>query len=793
MNKATIVLPSARAIRHEQLLLKSDTLFLPNYVTMSEFISKLCIVKDFIIADEDSRVLLLLEASDFSSFSKLRIERNFFTFTKNSTYIFKFFEELSVEMYDINRLDTSDIYAEYEEHITILQELYKRYEALCSERKILDRIFLPKLYTFNDRYAKINRDIEVHIEGHLTNFELELLDKCCEYANVNLILNTSAFNSKMQSRFSELGMELEKNYTYTISLNKREIIDKREIIKNKTIACESFSESILQVAFIKQKIYGFIKKGFRAENIAVILPDEKMAEVLRSFDGESNFNFAMGEPYSKTLSYEKLNSTCQAIEQDSCENEARLERVGDELYLELFGIYYKKTFEVDFIAFLNRYKESIGSKRELKIFEEEIYSLKNILPHMSEMSVKSLLSVFLQRVASRTLDDVRGGKITVMGVLETRGVEFEGVVIVDFSDSNVPKRSDKDMFLNTQIREIASLPTMSDRENLQKHYYQMLINRSCEVAISYVKSSQSSASRFLKQLNIQEKTPHPELDYADILFERSFAHVPEQSDKCPWGAKMEEKIVGEYNFKEKKLSATKLKTFLTCKRKFYYKYIQNIKNHEIPKDMPQEWEIGTAVHSALKELYEKKNSYTSAEELKKDLHKELDSACGKSELDKYLISLQKRRMSDFCENEVERFRDSWHVELCEKSLECEFAGVTLNGQIDRIDKRGDEIFVLDYKTGNYPIYTAKNFTEATDFQLEFYYLLSKQLGEVVGCGYYDLKESKIIPEAFLEEKLAILESNIKDILLHDTHEFDKCEELKSCLFCEYKIICGREN
>lgn len=792
MHETIIVLPSARAIRHEQLHIKNQTLFLPNYITMSEFINKLCIVEDFKIADDDSRILLLLEASDFNAFSKLQIERNFFTFTKNSTYIFKFFEELSAEMYDINGLDTSDIYAEYEEHISILQELYKRYETFCRERKILDRIFLPKLYTFNEIYVKINNNIEVHIEGHLTNFELELLEKCCEYANVNLILNTSSFNTKMQSKFFDLGVELEKNYTYTISLNSKKIIDKTEIVKNKTIVCESFSESILQVAFIKQKIYEFVKKDLRAQNIAVILPDEKMAEVLRSFDNESNFNFAMGEPYAKTSSYEKLHATCQAIEQDSRENVARLSRVHDAHYAELFGIYHKKAQEVDISAFLNKYKESIPSKREKKIYEEELYSFKNILSFMHDMSIKSVLSVFLQRLAARTLDDVRGGKITVMGVLETRGVSFDGIVIVDFSDSNVPKRSDKDMFLNTQIRKIASLPTMSDRENLQKHYYQTLINRSKEVAICYVKSSQSSASRFLKQLNIEEAKTHAELEYADILFQKKLPSVRAQ-----------EKIVGTYNFKEHKLSATKLKTYLSCKRKFYYKYLQNINNHEIPKDMPQEWEIGTSVHLALKELYSKKSSYKNVEELKKDLHKELDSACGKSELDKYLISLQKRRMIAFCENEVRRFKDSWHVELCEKNLECEFAGVTLSGVIDRIDKRGNEIFVLDYKTGNYPIYTEKDFRQATDFQLEFYYLLVKQFEREsalqgheaaikFSCGYYDLKESKIVHEQFLQEKLGVLESNIKDLLMHETHEFDKCDDAKDCLYCEYKIMCGRE-
>ena len=118
--------------------------------------------------------------------------------------------------------------------------------------------------------------------------------------------------------------------------------------------------------------------------------------------------------------------------------------------------------------------------------------------------------------------------------------------------------------------------------------------------------------------------------------------------------------------------------------------------------------------------------------------------------------------------------------------------MTLEGQIDRIDKRANEIHVLDYKTGLYPIYTAKNFTEATDFQLEFYYLLAGGFGNVVGCGYYDLKESKIVYEAFLHEKLAVLESNIKDLLRIEDVNFEKCEDTKNCLFCDYKIMCGRE-
>ncbi|MDQ7060360.1 MAG: PD-(D/E)XK nuclease family protein [Sulfurimonas sp.] len=351
------------------------------------------------------------------------------------------------------------------------------------------------------------------------------------------------------------------------------------------------------MAFIQQKLYEFVKKGYTPEQIAVILPDENLAKKLKSFDEKSNFNFAMGESFKESLMYKELYATTQALDQKSKENYARLQRVGDELFVSLLSIYHKSSQEIDIIEFLTNYGEKFSDKRALSIFKEELYSFKNILKFMHGMNVKSLLSLFLQRLGSRSLDDVAGGKVTVMGVLETRSVAFDAVIIVDFSDSNVPKKSDKDMFLNTHIREVANLPTMRDRENLQKHYYDLLISRSSEVAISYVSSSESNGSRFLKQLNIKEKKVHEESEYANILFQTQEINSYEPKE-----------IIQAYSFKDKKISATRLKTFLTCKRKYYYKYVEHLYGHEIPRDMPKEYEIGNVVHLALNNLYTKKIS-----------------------------------------------------------------------------------------------------------------------------------------------------------------------------------------
>ena len=781
MHTQTIVLPSARAIRHEQLALEEETLFLPNYITMSEFISKLCIVPEYKHIDDDTRVLLLLEASDFDSFTELQIERNFFTFTKNSSYIFKFFQEISAEKYDIALLKNADIYGEYEEHISILIELYHRYESLCMERKYLDMIFLPSLYEFHESYARSHEKIVIKVDGYLTNFEFELLEKCSQCTELILLFSASRFNLKMQKKLNAYGLDIEPNYSYEIDWNKHEVLRKKRYEKNSNITCSSFSEALLEVAFVKSKIYEFISKGYAPENIAVILPNEARANMLRSFDGKANLNFAMVESYTTSAIYRKLHATMELIELDSVENEARVERLGDELYIKLYSLYKKRVADVDVLTFLEEIGAEAAPKREREIYQEELHSFQAVIPFMQEMSIQSLLKLFLQRLSQRSFDDIRGGKITVMGVLETRSLSFDGVIILDFDDKSVPKKSDKDMFLNTFLRESAGLPTMHDRESLQKHYYDMLINSSKEVAIAYVNSQESAPSRFLKELDVQEESLYEEAEYAKILFSRK-----QQNNYC-----FEDKII-PYSFKEVELSATRLKIFLTCKRKYYLKYIAQIREHTIPADMPQEHEIGTAVHLALKELYSKQSSYSDAAYLQKDLERELDAICVKSEMEQYLIALQKKRLQKFTEQEIERFAQGYAVIACERGLKVEYGGMTLVGQIDRIDRGADGLEVLDYKTGSYKLYTKNSFMEATDFQLEFYKILASSLGKVSRCGFYDLKEGTIVAEPFLEEKLAILESHIKDLLSIESIDTKMCEDEKSCLYCEYATVCGRE-
>ncbi|WXG60951.1 hypothetical protein VB002_05660 [Campylobacter concisus] len=79
-------------------------------------------------------------------------------------------------------------------------------------------------------------------------------------------------------------------------------------------------------------------------------------------------------------------------------------------------------------------------------------------------SLKQLSEIFLLNISRLSIDDVGGGKISVMGMLESRGMKFDGVIIVDFNDNFIPARSANEMFLNSKVRQKAGLISYIERE-----------------------------------------------------------------------------------------------------------------------------------------------------------------------------------------------------------------------------------------------------------------------------------------------------------------------------------------
>ncbi|MBD3800308.1 MAG: PD-(D/E)XK nuclease family protein [Campylobacterales bacterium] len=775
----TTVLPTSRAIREQQLKMRTQNAFLQRFMTMGELMARAVVVEGFGNVDPDTRTLTLLEAADFDAFSELKIERNFFTFTRNASYLFRFFEELSGELVDIDALDTADTYGDFAEHIAILKLLRERYRALCFERRILDRIFVPELYRLNRAWVQGQGAMEVVAEGYLTNFELKVLREIAALIPLTLRFDATPYNGKMQQKLAALGAKTEAGFQYVIALDTLHIEETLPLPNDARIQATPLSERILQSAFIKQKVFEMIGEGIPPERIAVVLPDEGFVPLLRGFDAEGSFNFAMGEGLQESLFVRRCEALMAYAEHPGVENTMRIERLFGEGYRAVSGVYADGCDNARFTEVTEALLEGEFDAVATVVREERFY-FERLIPRLGESSLRSLLHLFVNRVRSRSLDDVRGGKVTVMGVLETRACRFDGVIIVDFNDAFVPHRSDKDLFINSVVRGRAGLPTTAEREALQKQFYYQLISRAKRVEISYVANETTLPSRFLKEMGIETWRRYADDAWAEILFTRT-----------PKRTLAVEAVEADYDFTARPLSATALKTFLECRRRFYHRYVAAVAPHELPREMPEEHAIGNALHNALRDVYTGQEAFSDAKTLKAAVAQSLAFHNGSTPLERFLEQLWLKKLEPFFEREINRFAEV-RVKACETNLTMGYGGLTLEGRIDRIDHGPEGLEVLDYKSGKYPLYTVKSVENATDFQLEFYALLAAQLGEVDYTGYYDLNSGEIVLDPLHWRKRELLDGHLK--MLRDTKHFsfDMTEERSSCRFCDYAHLCQRE-
>ncbi len=779
LGKHLIVLPTSRAIRERVSAHKHQDGFLAHFMSIGEFMARLVHVKGAHQIDEDRRNLLLLEAAKFERFETLQIERNFFAFIQNSNYIFRFLEELSGEMVAIETLQSRDTYGEYEEHLHVLHELYRRFDAITEREGVIDSIYLPKRYELNRDFIASYESIHLESIGYLTAFEMQLLHETSAFCPLSIRFDATPYNTKMRRKFEAEGFKVNECGTTLLDMRTKTTTFEHEAPRAPKLTCKGFSQRLLQVAFVKEQLYRMVRSGIAPEKIAVVVPDEAFAQSLKRFDGEHNLNLAMGTALRESLLVQRLEAFSTYLDDATVQNAARINRLGGEGY-EAFVTLYTKSYEHEaFLAFIDTLLAEEPERVKTAI-NEALFHFGAIRTVLETLSMRQVFHLFLQRLNAIHLDDVGGGKITVLGLLETRAIAYDGVVIVDFNEGFVPRISDKDLFLNTQIREHSGLPTSSERQDLQKHYYYQLIHGAKTVAISYVNTHETLPSRFLAQMQIEGRMCDNEAAYAQLLFTKHALHV---KDDTP--------IIEAFDFRSMPLSATALKRYLTCKRQFYYRYLQKIVSHRIAKDLPEEWEIGLKLHDALRSVYETEASFESVERLRARVENALDALNEHNPLAQYQLRLWREKLASFYANEIARFASGSSVLACEKALTCKHNDLTLSGRIDRIDTTQEGLEVLDYKSGSFTLYGPKQIEEATDFQLEFYYLLASTLGRVKGCGYYDLNSGTIANETLLEAKLEKLGEHLDALPRGETVNFERCDDLKACTWCDYATMCGR--
>ncbi len=763
------VFSSTRRLKH--FYLEQGEGFLPNAMSMGSFFEQAFYIPNKKKIPNSARLILMIDTIKAIAKEKksileglLLFENSFLGYLESTSFLFDLFDELSSACIKLNELSSKDIYLDYEKHLEVLEMIYERYIKKLEELGFYDKIMQEKPAILKEFFEHFS-SIEWHLDGFMSVFERQCLLEVAELVPITLHLSCDKYNQKF---LEFLNLKLETDCDYSIDFKTQKILSQTfndQKIEPKLYANSSY---LKQGALVLQTIEEYLQKDNDPNKMAIITPNADFLPFLKLLDKNNNLNFAMGLGAKNSPYYTELIKILEDLEIS-----------GDLSASPLLDL------ENLTLALLEQ--QSSKEKAPLKEAHSQIMHQYHLLKDtLKNYSLKDLLHLYLQEFeANFRLDDSSGGKIRVMDTLETRGMQFDKIVIVDFNETCVPSLKDCDLFLNSALRKSLNLPTLLDKKNLQKHYYYQLFKNSKEMALSYIESETSKVSNMLLELNLHIE---PIKDAYTLFAPSPLKDYQEEEIKAA--------IPKDFSF-----SASSLNAFLTCKRRFYYHYIKRFK--ESPKDESNST-VGSLLHELLKEAYEKDKNPYALEERLIQLLETRENITPKERLDT-LIALKK--IQAFYLKEKERFNTKIKILDLEKSFETTIQGVAFKGRIDRIDKdANNEIILLDYKFKSdlkldnmsekqrkslRPIEIAQI---STDYQMTIYAFALKNLGYKgpIKAFFYDLRKGELVEEdeLTLQAKMDHLEFSLIPKLKQEI-DFEKTSEAKDCEYCSFKDMCNR--
>ncbi|ENZ5881212.1 PD-(D/E)XK nuclease family protein, partial [Campylobacter coli] len=612
------IFSSSRKIKEYQEKAKAKNALLDSAFLVSDFLDRVCVVNSFKASSYESLLLMqeaCLKSKDLEK--KLGISAEFFAFLKNNEYLFSFFKELSLEKKSIQDLKNNDYYATYNEHLEILDEVYTNYLLLLKQHNLYDDLSLAQEYKLNLDFLNEYEGIYYDLQGFLSKFEEDLLCEISKIKSTIISFKTSKFNLEYLLELDFLkDIHLELDMFYEVNLSQKKILKQEKLSNpNTLVKLKAFELRSLQCAFVMDEISNFVRAGIDPEKIAVITPDESFCDLLKLFDKNNMLNFASGVSIKESLFYQKIKALYNGansdafiykIDENYFEQEKMIFDYHNTLlhYLELQFEDFRTRF--DQICDLQYFENLIHSflkdesQELMNLVQKELCFIKDLLKNKS-LKLKELMQLFFMQLDQIKLSYVGGGKVTVMGLLESRGLSFDGVVILDFNEDFVPKRSINELFLNNEVRKKAGLISYERRENLQRLYYENLMKNAKKLSISFVENEEQTRSRFLDELDFnffEEKTTPSKaylnalkLDYQGVELNLNPIKVP----------------VLKHDIFEKELSFSRLNLFLYQKRTYFYRYILELPEARALSDESKAKNQGNFIHKML-ELYYKNYS-----------------------------------------------------------------------------------------------------------------------------------------------------------------------------------------
>lgn len=499
------------------------------------------------------------------------------------------------------------------------------------------------------------------------------------------------------------------------------------------------------------------------------------------------------------------------------------------------------------------YKNAIETEF-LYLFYTLLQQFGKTLEERAEQLSTRTLRAFMFELIRQTRIPFSGEPVSnlqVLGMLETRALDFERLIILSVNEGTLPQPKRQNSLIPFDIAKEVDLPTHQHQEAVMSYHFYRLLQRAKDIHLLYVSTNDAPGggekSRFIQQLEFELTQYNPAIEVVNkvVVLEND---VVEAVDEAIY---KDEAMIQEIrsHLTTKGLYPTHLNQFIRCSMQFYLKHIVGVEEKEEMEEELGMDKIGSWIHKSLEELdlrYFLKGVDPDESEIKAVLSEifEQDFAGYVTDIglnriyyqigEQQVLTFFKHQMSQPVRRKALATEQSLRTDLSVQTTTQGEVALVMGGKIDRVELSEEEstLYVMDYKTGSVAFSSKSKLDKKEELLLEdtdikagyirqlwlYQYLIYKKIlkesgwklkGNVydslhyqVQAGFYSFREPtaefpnpiRLVesgnPVEFVEESERLLGIIIGQLLDPST-PFSKTDDLEICRYCDYRGICGR--
>ncbi|WP_281227544.1 PD-(D/E)XK nuclease family protein [Flavobacterium aquiphilum] len=479
----------------------------------------------------------------------------------------------------------------------------------------------------------------------------------------------------------------------------------------------------------------------------------------------------------------------------------------NDLFLLLFQRWEKGSIAVLEIisSLLLKVKNNLSNdNEEEKIAKTFVYAIFKVInklinyysKHQGIDSIETLYAIYKQVIdlAEVSFEGEPLNGLQIMGVLESRVLDFETVIITSMNEGKFPAGKSQNSFIPYDVKRELGLPTFKEKDAIYTYHFYHLLQRAKNIYLLYNTESEGldagEKSRFITQLEVEKQPKHT------LTHEIYNAVLPETAYQPMKIPKSEKVMLRLKEIAEKGFSPSALTSYIRNPIQFYFQKILRISEVEEVEENIALNTLGTIIHETLRVLYEPfVGEFISETDIKNCIEK-IDSEVliqfklvykeGEIKKGRNLLAFEvaKRNVFNFLKMELESIKSGDAIKILEleKTFERKLEHpslpfpILIKGNVDRIEERNGNIRIIDYKTGkvektNVTLKSWKGLTDDIKNDkiiqvLAYAYMYEKNTnGKPIEAGIVSFKNLKsgFLPFNIKEEKesIAIISDEIQ--------------------------------